>query len=124
MRAWLGRNAPDCDADAIVAEVLTVLAAPEVEAFFAADAYAEAPFSAVVDGRVITGTIDRLLVTADMVAALDFKTGVRVPKAAADVPVHHHRQMAAYGEALARIFPDRRVALALLYTAAPRLVWL
>ena len=37
------------------------------------------------------------------------------------MPVFHLRQMAAYAEALAVIFPGRAIEAALLYTAAPRL---
>ena len=38
------------------------------------------------------------------------------------VPEAHLRQMAAYVAALEVVFPNKRVAAALLYTAAPRLI--
>lgn len=122
MRVWLRRNAPDLDADAITIEVAGALADPALGPWFAADAYAEAPLSAVVEDVVITGTIDRLIVGEDVVRALDFKTGRNPPSDLAGVPSPHLRQMRAYRDALARIFPGRRIEIALFYTAALRLI--
>ena len=59
------------------------------------------------DGRVIAGTVDRLLVEDDRVSVIDFKTG-RVPASDADIPDAHRAQMQAYAEALRVIFPGRR----------------
>ena len=44
-----------------------------------------------------------------------------MPPSLAEIPVPHLRQMAAYAEALRRIFPGRRVEAKLLYTAGPLL---
>ncbi|QQV79028.1 double-strand break repair helicase AddA [Sphingomonas aliaeris] len=102
----------------IAATVLRVIdGAPDL---FGADSLAEAPIAAVVgDGVVVSGTVDRLLVTPDRVRLVDFKTGRHAPASLADVPVYHLRQMAAYVTALRVIFPDRAVEAALLYTAGP-----
>ncbi len=90
---------------------------------FADNALAEAPIAAVLaDGLVIAGTVDRLLVTADKVRVIDFKTGAFVPATAAEVPRAHVRQMAAYAEALRVIFPGRMVEVALLYTSGPKMI--
>jgi len=53
---------------------------------------------------------------------IDYKTGRQVPTTPADVPPYHLTQMAAYRAALSVIFPDARIEVALLYTAAPRLI--
>ena len=106
----------------IVAAVLAVLDDPRVAEMFGADALAEAPLTAVVaDGVVVAGTVDRLLVTADRVRVVDFKTGRRVPATFDEVPAFHLRQMAAYAAALAVLFPERRIEAALLYTGGPAL---
>ena len=70
------------------------------------------------DGRVIAGTVDRLLVEESQVSVLDFKTG-RVPDGEASIPKTHRAQMEAYAEALRVIFAGRSVRAALLYTAGP-----
>jgi ATP-dependent helicase/nuclease subunit A len=122
MRAWLQRNAPDLDADAITREIAGALADPALAPWFVEGAYAEAPLSAVVEDVVITGTTDRLIVGEDVVRALDFKTGRNPPSDLAGVPAPHLRQMRAYRDALARIFPGRRIETALFYTAALRMI--
>ncbi|UAJ11697.1 double-strand break repair helicase AddA [Polymorphobacter megasporae] len=117
--AWLARAAPDLPAverDGIAACALDIIAAPRFAALFGPDALAEAPIAATVGDIVIAGTVDRLLIGADRVQVIDFKTGARVPADAASVVPYHLRQMAAYAAALARIFPDKAVEAALLYT--------
>lgn len=106
---------------ALIDDALAVIDHPDCAALFAADALAEAPITAVVEGQVIAGTVDRLIVRDDIVRVVDFKTGRRVPGGLQDLPDYHLRQMAAYSAALAAIFPGRRIEAALLYTAGPRL---
>jgi len=88
---------------------------------FGPNSLAEAPIAATLpDGRVIAGTVDRLLVERERVLVIDYKTG-RAPEKQEEIPASHRLQMQAYSEALSVIFPDRRVEAALLYTAAARL---
>ena len=122
---WLAVQAPALDNSAraaMVDEVLAVLDDPAHAPLFGPGSLAEVPLSAVVDGAVVAGIVDRLLVTADAVTVIDYKTGRHVPANAAEVQTAYLRQMAAYRDALAVIFPGRRIAAALLYTAAPRLM--
>jgi ATP-dependent helicase/nuclease subunit A len=121
---WLASQGLDDAAAraALVDHALAVIGDARFAGLFGPQALAEAPVAAVVNGQVIAGTVDRLLVTDDLVQIVDFKTGRFVPADVAAVPVPHMRQMAAYAAALAVIFPDRRVEAALLYTAGPRLV--
>jgi ATP-dependent helicase/nuclease subunit A len=106
----------------IVGDVLTVIGDPAYAELFGAQALAEAPIAATIaEGVVVSGTVDRLLVTPDLIRIIDFKTGRRVPATVEAIPPYHRRQMAAYAAALAVIFPDRAIEAALLYTAGPRL---
>uniref|UniRef100_UPI0035C9D500 PD-(D/E)XK nuclease family protein n=1 Tax=uncultured Sphingomonas sp. TaxID=158754 RepID=UPI0035C9D500 len=99
-----------------------VLDDPALAELFGGDALAEAPIAAVLsDGFVVSGTVDRLLVTAGRIRVIDFKTGRSVPATPQDIPVYHLRQMAAYVAALAVIFPERPIEAALLYTSGPLL---
>lgn len=117
--AWLRGQASGPE---LIDQALAILERPDFAPLFGPDALAEAPVAAIVDGRVVSGTVDRLLITPDLVRVVDFKTGRRVPAGIADVPTYHLRQMAAYVAALAVIFPDRPVEAALLYTSGPRLI--
>lgn len=99
---------------------LRVIDDPRFAALFGPEALAEAPIAAVVaGGHVVSGTADRLLVTEDRVLVVDFKTGRRAPASLDEVPPYHLRQMAAYVAALEVVFPGRRIAAGLLYTAGP-----
>jgi ATP-dependent helicase/nuclease subunit A len=104
---------------ALVAGALAVTEDPRFAALFGRDALAEAPIAAVVEGLVVSGTVDRLVVSPDRVRVVDFKTGRRAPRSVADIPAYHLRQMSAYAAALRVIFPGRTVEAALLYTAGP-----
>jgi hypothetical protein len=60
---------------------LAVLDHPDWQDVFGPDSLAEVPLAAVVEGRVVTGTIDRLIVRPGLVRIVDFKTA---PTARAD----------------------------------------
>lgn len=123
--AWLGRHALEFSAEEQV-EIrdcaLEVLCDPTFEQVFAPGSLAEVPIAATVGGQVIAGTIDRLLVTPQMVTVVDYKTARRPPASLEQVPPATLRQMAAYVAALEVIYPGRSVQAALLYTHAPRLI--
>lgn len=123
---WLkqaGRSLGMEERASLVDAALAVVEAPDHADLFSPAALAEAPIAATLaDGTVVAGTVDRLLVTDEMVRVVDFKTGRQVPNGAHAIPASHLRQMRAYGEALRVIFPRHRIDLALLYTEAPRLL--
>jgi ATP-dependent helicase/nuclease subunit A len=122
---WLERSAGVSDAAArsgIVEQVCAILSDERFSALFGDGSLGEAPLAATLpDGRVIAGTVDRLLVQTDRISVIDFKTG-RVPATDAEVPNTHRAQMHAYAEALRVIFPGRLVSASLLYTAGPKLI--
>jgi ATP-dependent helicase/nuclease subunit A len=122
---WLKRSSGVADPaarDEIVGQVCSILADSRFSALFGDGSLGEAPLAATLpDGRVIAGTVDRLLVEERQISVIDFKTG-RVPTSEADVPTGHRAQMQAYAEALRVIFPGREVRAALLYTAGPKLI--
>jgi len=104
----------------LAADVSAVLDDPRLAPLFGPDALAEAPITAVIEGGlVVSGTVDRLLVTDARVLVADFKTTRRPPMGPGDIPVYHLGQMAAYVAALRAIFPDRTVEATLVYTAGP-----
>ncbi|HEX7711238.1 MAG TPA: PD-(D/E)XK nuclease family protein, partial [Sphingomonadaceae bacterium] len=122
---WLARQAAALTEDAraeIATSALAVLDTPEWAELFGPAALAEVPLAATVGGQVIAGTADRLLVTAERVLVVDFKTAQRPPAALDEVPQSTLRQMAAYVAALEAVFPGRRIEAAVLYTHAPRLI--
>jgi ATP-dependent helicase/nuclease subunit A len=121
-RAVVAREAADLDAGAVVAEVLALLADPRVAACFAPGSRAEVPILGRLrwrgDDRLVSGRVDRLMVTADRVTVVDFKTDRVVPAA---VPPAYRDQLALYAALLAEVYPGRTIAAAVVWTAGPRL---
>ncbi|BBK34971.1 double-strand break repair helicase AddA [Allostella sp. ATCC 35155] len=105
-------------------EALAVLEHGEAAALFAAPGRAEVPVVGRVGTDVISGSIDRLVVTEREVVVLDYKTNRPPPELAADTPPLYLRQLAAYRAAVTAIYPDRPVRCAILWTDGPRLMWL
>ena len=107
---------------AIAAETLAVLERPEFGGIFGPAGRAEVPLIGTVGGRTISAQVDRLVVTPEAVLVVDFKTNRPPPADVAAVPAIYLRQMAAYRQALGRIYPDRPIRCALLWTDGPRLM--
>ena len=106
----------------IAGEVAGVLADPTWGVIFGPGSRAEVPVVGMVGERVISGQVDRLLVTDSDVLIVDFKTNRPPPKTAAEVAMVYLRQMAAYRAALACIYPNRKIRCALLWTDVPKLM--
>jgi ATP-dependent helicase/nuclease subunit A len=120
---WLEHSAGIADAsvrDDIAASVCDLIADSRFAELFGPGSLGEAPIAGTLaDGRVIAGTVDRLLIAPDRVQVVDYKTG-RAPERAEDIPAAHRLQMQAYADALSVIFPGRAIQPALLYTANAR----
>jgi len=108
--------------DAALAEAMAVLTAPSLRAVFAAGVLAETAVSARLGARRLHGVIDRLIVTPDVVTAIDFKSNAVVPATPELCPEGILRQMAAYAIALAQVYPDRRIETAVLWTRTAQIM--
>jgi len=71
---------------------------------------------------LVSGQIDRLVVTASEVLIVDFKTNHAPPKTAAEAPRGYVRQLALYRAVLEKLYPQRTVRAALLWTETPELM--
>ena len=105
--------------EACVSQALAILSAPELAALFAPGSRAEQPVCGVIGKRVVSGQVDRLAVTADRVLIADYKTNRAPPESADAVPVTYLRQMAAYRDVLAQLYPGREIACWLVWTDGP-----
>lgn len=123
-REWLTRpvhGLSTAERDELLGEVLAVIEYPEWQHLFAAGSRAEVAIAGAVGAHVISGQIDRLLITPSAVTVLDFKSDREPPRDATRVPVAYCRQMAAYRAVLQQIYPDRRIRCVLLWTQGPHL---
>lgn len=112
---------PTLCADAL-AEAARLLTAPHLSWVFTPDSLAEATFTAALNGRTLSGSIDRLIVTPDRIHLIDFKSNTVVPQTAADVPEGILRQMGAYVAALRQIYPERPIEPHILWTRTATLM--
>ena len=127
---WLRRPPhalPEDDARALTEEVLGIMEAPRFALLFGPGSHAEAPFAARIatdDGReiLVSGQIDRLVVTDDEVIVADYKTARPSPERLQDVPREYLGQLAVYVRAMESLWPGRPVRAVLVWTATPSLM--
>jgi ATP-dependent helicase/nuclease subunit A len=104
----------------IAEEVLRLLSNETFSDLFAQGSRAEVP----IVGRLIfggetvrvSGQIDRLAVTQGSVLIADFKTNRLPPRRIEDVPAAYVRQLALYRAVLAKLYPQRPLRAALIWT--------
>ncbi|MDB6180900.1 double-strand break repair helicase AddA [Paracoccus fistulariae] len=113
----------DDELSGLLAEARAVIDAPDLAAIMDpgpdATVLKEVALTAPLPGiGILHGTIDRLIVTADRIRAIDYKSNSQVPATADRVPLGILRQMAAYRQALRMIWPDRVIEISVLWTAS------
>jgi ATP-dependent helicase/nuclease subunit A len=104
----------------VLPEALATIAAHH--ALFSTPALTEVEITAELFGRTLRGTIDRLIITADSVLAIDYKTNRVIPARPEDTPEGILRQMGAYAHALAQLYPGRQIETAILWTRQAQLM--
>jgi ATP-dependent helicase/nuclease subunit A len=77
---------------------------------------------ALPPGVAISGRIDRLVITPDRVLVVDYKTNRPAVDRVEDVDPAYVLQMATYVAVLKRLYPDRAVEAALVWTDGPKLM--
>jgi len=107
------------EAAELAAEILAIMEHPDLAALFGPGARAEVPLTGLVDGHVVGGLVDRLVVLPGQVIVADYKTNRAPPARPEAVPVTYLRQMAAYRAVLRGVFPGHIVVCALVWTAGP-----
>ena len=73
-------------------------------------------------GVVVSARLDRLVVTPRRVLVIDFKTNRPAPDRVEDADPAYVRQLAIYWAVLRRLYPERTVEAALVWTDGPRLM--
>ena len=119
IKAFLRANAsdlPENQHDVILHEVLNLLQNPDFEKVFGDGSKAEVPLMGMVDGKIISAQIDRLVVRDDEVLIIDFKTNRPAAKTIDDVPVIYKKQLAAYKQLVEKIYPEKSVHCFILWT--------
>jgi ATP-dependent helicase/nuclease subunit A len=129
-KKYLARNAEgwtDADREALASGVLALIGDLRFAPVFAPGSRAEVSIAGRLDrpGRppaLVSGQIDRLVVTPAEVLIVDYKTNHAPPGAAAEAPSGYVRQLALYRAVLGKIYPQLPVRAALLWTETAELV--
>jgi len=126
---FLSRRGDRLSADqraVLLREVLLLIESRDFAALFAPGSRAEVPIvgKLVVRGedKSVSGQVDRLAVTKDAVLIADFKTNRPAPRKIDEVPPGYVRQLALYRAVVMKLYPDRPVRAALIWTEVPDLV--
>ena len=122
--SYLARNADDWSDEergALADGVLALIADARFAPVFAAGSRAEVSIVGRLERQgqpaaLVSGQIDRLVVTPEEVLIVDFKTNHAPPKTAAEVPSGYVRQLALYRAVLRKLYPERVIRTALLWT--------
>ncbi len=130
LERYLKRAAADfslAEQTEIAQQILTIIDDLVFAEVFASGSRAEVP----IVGRiarpgaapiVVSGQVDRLVATRDAALIADYKTDRDAPCRLADVPRAYIDQLALYRAVLARIYPERAIRAALLFTDGPRVI--
>jgi ATP-dependent helicase/nuclease subunit A len=117
----------EAQAETLIAEVARVMQDERFTAVFGPHSQAEVPVVGLIypEGApgalfALSGQIDRLVVTDEEVLIVDYKTN-RPPPSDGSIPEAYRKQLAAYRAAIARLYPEKRIRTALLWTYEPRL---
>jgi ATP-dependent helicase/nuclease subunit A len=110
-----------------VVQALAVFADPRFAPLFTAGSRAEVPIVGRLAGAgettvLVSGQIDRLVVTEKAVLIADYKTNHDPPGSLDAAPQAYVEQLALYRAVLGRIYPDRPVRAALVWTEIPDLM--
>lgn len=105
-------------------EVMSILNHPVFAPLFGPMSRAEVPVTGLMDNgeALVSGQIDRLVVTETEVLIVDYKTNRPPPTDIKDVPHAYRRQMEIYKKTLSQIYPDKSIRTALLWTDGARLM--
>ena len=117
-----GKRLPPDQRAALLRKVLLLIASKDFAEVFAPGSRAEVPIVGKINEALsVSGQVDRLSITQSAVLIADFKTN-RMPSRIDEVPKAYVRQLAAYRAVLQRLYPDRPVRAALIWTEGPDLM--
>jgi ATP-dependent helicase/nuclease subunit A len=127
---FLRRQAGDWgngERETLATQVLALIDDKRFAAVFDAGSRAEVPIVGRLERGehspvLVSGQIDRLVVTENEVLVVDFKTNQNPPGCAADAPSAYVRQLALYRAMLKQLYPQRTIHTALLWTESTELM--
>lgn len=88
---------------------------PRFKTLFSAHSLAEVPLVGILEDKIISAQVDRLVILKNEVILIDYKTNRHVPKTPDQIPENYKNQMKTYKRLLKKIFPDKLIKTYLLW---------
>jgi len=116
----------DVQREEVLASVFKIFSDASFGYLFNGTAKAEVSVAGRLDvnsgSMLVTGQIDRLVVSDSRITVLDYKTNRYVPETIDTVPDEYITQLALYRELVSRIYSDKTIISALLWTQKPQIM--
>ena len=116
---------PQDMATKLIDDVMGVLHHPDFQPIFSENSRAEVSIAGHIKlksgPRLISGQIDRMLITDETVWIIDYKTGRPATSEGKGIGASYLSQLALYQYIVAQIYPNHQVKCALLWTEGPQL---
>jgi ATP-dependent helicase/nuclease subunit A len=127
---YLARNAGGWNEDEhemLATQVLSLIEDPRFASLFAPGSRAEVSIVGRLDrpGRppaLVSGQVDRLVVAPAEILIVDYKTNHAPPRSLAETPPAYIRQLALYRAVLGKLYPQKPIRTALLWTETPEMM--
>jgi len=127
---YLARNAGDWelgDRQALASGVVALIEDSRFAPVFGAGSRAEVSIAGRLQRpargpALVSGQIDRLVITPTEVLIIDYKTNYVPPSVPGAAPPTYVRQLALYRAVLGKLYPDLPIRAALLWTETPELM--
>ena len=124
--SFAGKEWTPSDQEIVRNQVLSILDSPLFSELFTGNSNSEVTLAGCIQTAkgetLVSGQIDRLIISDNQVNIIDYKTNWHIPENPAQTPLEYLAQLALYKELIGRIHPDKQIHCALLWTRGPHLM--
>ncbi|MCT4575673.1 MAG: double-strand break repair helicase AddA [Alphaproteobacteria bacterium] len=91
---------------------------------FSENSFAEVPIVGEINGEKYSGVIDRLCIKEDEIIIVDYKSNRPPAETAEDTPNSYKKQLEIYKGILSKVYPNKNIKTAILWTNTSKLIFL
>ncbi len=116
---YLKNIAPDFSEEErnnICNDIISLINNPDFGIVFGANSQAEVPIMGEINEKIISGQIDRLIITDKKIIIVDYKTNRNTPQTVDEVPQIYLSQLSDYKALLQKIYPQKEIETYILWT--------
>lgn len=106
----------DAEKQEILRQILNIFTNSDLAFLFGANSKSEVPVMGKIDGQLILGKIDRLIVNENDIVIVDYKSDVLKEEEMAVKALKYKEQLGFYSEIMSLIYPGKMVKSAIVWT--------